>query len=298
LSGNNKEQKEMTDRSSFRGLVVPMVSPFTPQGRIDEPAVDRIVEHLIRGGSHGIFALGTTGEAASIHPDDRHVLVARTVRAVNGRALVYAGIASTRFRESLESAADYAALGVDAFVAHVPADYTLSNDQIETYFSRLADQISRPLVLYNIPSTTHQSIPVDAVDRLRRHPNILALKDSSGDPARIAELLRITGGRDGFPILLGNSSHFADGLKHGGLGLVPSGAHLEPQLYRSMFDAAIANRLTEVEQLQHQSDILAARFLKGRTLGQGLAALKALLEERGLCGRTMLPPLTDHSGPV
>ena len=78
----------------------------------------------------------------------------------------------------------------------------------------------------------------------------------------------------------------------------PAVRTLVPELYRAMFEAAMANRWTEVEQLQHQTDAVCARYLKGRTLGQGLAALKVLMEERGLCGRTMLPPLSDHSGAV
>jgi 4-hydroxy-tetrahydrodipicolinate synthase len=275
-----------------------MVTPFTPDGRIDEPAVDRIVAHLIKGGVHGIFPLGTTGEAASIPTADKRQLITTTVQLVAKRAVVYAGIAGNSFRESIDAAKAYADLGVSAVVAHMPSYYPLTDEQIESYFLRLADQVPLPLVLYNIPATTHQSIPLDAIDRLRRHTNIVALKDSANDANRISDLLRLTGGRDGFPILIGNSAHFTHGLKHGGLGLVPSGAHLAPELYRAMFEAAMAGRWTEVEQLQHQTDAICAGYLKGRTLGQGLAALKVLMEERGLCGRTMLPPLSDHSGAI
>jgi 4-hydroxy-tetrahydrodipicolinate synthase len=273
-----------------------MVSPFTKDGRIDEAAVERIVNHLVAGGVHGIFPLGTTGEAASIHPQEKQKLVSGAVRAAGKRATVYAGIASNCLQESIEAARIYAEIGANAFVAHPPCYYPLTDQQIEPYFSKLADQVPRPLVLYNIPATAHQSISLDAIGRLRKHPNIVAIKDSAADPARITELLRVCGGRDGFPVLLGNSSQFTHGLKHGGVGLVPSGGHLAPELYRAMFDAAMANRWADVERLQTQTDIICARYLKGRTLGQGLAALKVILEERGLCGRTMLPPLTDHIG--
>jgi dihydrodipicolinate synthase/N-acetylneuraminate lyase len=288
----------MPARDLFRGVVVPMVTPFTTDGSIDEPAVDRIVTYLVNGGVHGIFPLGTTGEAASIHAADKRRLITATVRSVARRAVIYAGIAANSFRESIGAAKAYGDAGVNALVAHMPSYYPLTDDQIETYFLRLADQVPLPLVLYNISATTHQSIPLDAIDRLRQHPNIVALKDSANDADRISDLLRLTGGRDGFPVLIGNSAQFAHGLKHGAAGLVPSGAHLVPELYRAIFEAAMAGRWTEVEQLQHQTDAVCARYLKGRTLGQGLAALKALLEERGLCSRTMLPPLSDHSGAV
>ena len=161
----------------YSGVVVPMVTPFTPAGGIDEPAVGRIVDHLIGSGIGGIFPLGTTGESASIHSNDRRQLVAATVKHVNDRATVYAGISGNCFRESVDAAAAYKALGVAAVVAHMPSYYPLSDAEIEAYFLRLADSVALPLVLYNIPATTHHSISLDSVDRLRKHANIVAIKD-------------------------------------------------------------------------------------------------------------------------
>ena len=281
---------------NIRGVVVPMISPLTPAGAIDEPAVGRIVDHLVAQGVHGIFPLGTTGESASITVDEKRTLAAATARHAKGRATLYAGIASTCFRESVDAAAAYQQLSFDAAVAHVPSYYPLDDDEVEAYFLRLADAISLPLVLYNIPATTHRSIPLNVVDRLRRHPNIVAIKDSAQDRHRLTELLQLTGGPAGFPVLVGSSVNSAHGLRHGAAGLVPSGGHLIGDKYRQMFDAAMADRWDDVERLQQETDDTCAKYLHGRTLGQGLAAMKALLEQRGLCGRTMLPPLRDHVG--
>jgi 4-hydroxy-tetrahydrodipicolinate synthase len=99
-------------------------------------------------------------------------------------------------------------------------------------------------------------------------------------------------------VLVGSSVNSAHGLRHGAVGLVPSGGHLIGDKYRQMLDAAMADRWDDVERLQRETDVTCAKYLHGRTLGQGLAALKALLEQRGLCGRTMLPPLRDHVGDV
>jgi dihydrodipicolinate synthase/N-acetylneuraminate lyase len=282
------------DLRKYRGVVVPMVSPFTASGTIDEPAVGRIVEHLVGGKVAGIFPLGTTGEAASIHPDDRRKLVEATVRHVNRRAMVYAGISSNCFRESVDAANTYKQLGVDAVVAHMPSYYPLGDRDVETYFQRLADSVPLPLVLYNIPATTHHSIALGVIERLREHPNVVALKDSANDAQRLTDLFKLTGGRDGFPVLLGNSSQFTHGLRLGGVGLVPSGGHLVPELYHAMFTAAMEQQWEQVEQFQKQTDAACAAYLKGRSLGEALAMLKVLMEQRGLCGRTMLPPLRDH----
>jgi 4-hydroxy-tetrahydrodipicolinate synthase len=282
--------------TKYCGVVVPMVSPFTTGGAIDEPAVGRIVEVLIGGGVGGVFPLGTTGEAASIHTDDKRRLVEVTVGAVNRRAMVYAGIAGNCFRESIEAAMSYKQLGVDALVAHMPSYYPLTDLEIEQYFQRLADKVPLPLVLYNIPVTTHHQIALGVVDRLRKHPNIVAIKDSANDAKRLTELLAMTGGRGGFPVLLGSSAQFTHGLKHGGVGLIPSGGHLVPREYQAMYLAAMNKQWSEVERLQRETDEVCAQYLKGRSLGQGLAMLKALLEKRGICGRTMLPPLRDVDG--
>jgi 4-hydroxy-tetrahydrodipicolinate synthase len=273
-----------------------MVSPFTPAGGIDEPAIGRIVEHLISARLAGIFPLGTTGESMSIHPDEKRRVVAATVKHTGGRAMVYAGIASNCFRESVEAAARFKDLGVAAAVAHVPSYYPLSDDEIESYFLRLADSIPLPLVLYNIPATTHHSILLDSLDKLRKHPNIVAIKDSSGDRPRLTEMLKRTGGRGGFPVLLGSSASFSHGLRAGAVGLVPSGAHLVGPQYQAMFEAAMDDQWDDVERLQHETDAVCGQYLKGKSLGQGLAALKALMEKQRLCGRTMLPPLKDDVG--
>jgi len=284
--------------SPYRGVVVPMITPFTPAGGIDEPAIGRIVDHLVAARLAGIFPLGTTGESMSIHPDEKRRVVAATVKQTARRAMVYAGIASNCFRESVDAAAAFKELGVAAVVAHVPSYYPLSDDEIESYFLRLADSVPLPLVLYNIPVTTHHSIALDSLDKLRKHPNIVAIKDSSGDRARLTEMLARTGGRGGFPVLLGSSASFTHGLRAGAVGLVPSGAHLAGPQYQAMFEAAMSDRWDEVERLQHETDAVCTQYLKGKTIGQGLSALKALMERQGLCGRTMLPPLMDQVGNV
>ncbi|HEY7090165.1 MAG TPA: dihydrodipicolinate synthase family protein [Tepidisphaeraceae bacterium] len=281
--------------TKYCGVVVPMISPFTSAGAVDVAAVGRIVDHLIAGGIGGIFPLGTTGEAASIHPDDKRKLAEATVQRVNKRAMVYVGIAGNCFRESVDAANDYKHIGADAVVAHMPSYYPLSDSEIEQYFLRLADSVPLPLVLYNIPVTTHHQIALGVVDRLSKHPNIVAMKDSANDPKRLTELLAMTGGRGGFPVLLGSSAQFTHGLKNGGVGIVPSGGHLVPNEYQAMYVAAMNKQWNEVERLQRVTDEACAAYLRGRSLGEGLAMLKVLLEQKGLCERTMLPPLRTVS---
>ena len=141
----------MSDGMKCRGVIVPMVSPFTPDGQIDPESVHRIVDHLIAGSIDGIFVLGTTGEAASISATEKKKIIEIVADYTKNRAIVYAGISSNCLNESLSAAKCYMDLGVDVLVAHSPCYYSLYEDEIFKYFMKLADCIAGPLMLYNIP---------------------------------------------------------------------------------------------------------------------------------------------------
>src|SRR5512146_1881244 len=108
--------RDMPDKS-YHGVIVPMVTPLTAQSELDEPALRRIIDFLITGGVQGIFVLGTTGEGPSVPREMRPRIVHQTIEYVNGRALVYAGIASTVMDESIDAAKDYLRRGIAAVVA-------------------------------------------------------------------------------------------------------------------------------------------------------------------------------------
>ena len=279
-----------------RGVIVPMVTPFTPDGEIDRAAVGRIVEHLITGGVHGIFVLGTTGEAVSVSSQDRCTLVEEAVRAAARRMPIFAGVSANCFRESVEAAAVYRRIGAAAVVAHPPFYYPLPERDIETWFLDLADAVPLPLLLYNIPQTTHQSIPLDAVERLSGHANIVGIKDSANDGPRLNELLRrraVAGEDDGFTVLVGAGSLYTTGLRGGAHGIVPSTGNLDPASCRALFDAAAAGDWDAMEQAYRRVLDVTATYQQGRLLGESLAALKALMAARGLCGPGVLPPLRE-----
>lgn len=284
----------MKPTTKYQGVVVPMVSPFTAEGRIDEPSVKKVVDYLASAGVAGIFPLGTTGESVSIHADDKRHLIELVVKHTAGRSMVYAGISSNCLRESVELSQFAKTAGVDAVVAHPPSYYPLSDREIETHLFKLADASALPLVLYNIPQTTKLNIPIESVLKLAGHPNVVALKDSSPARERIESVVKQCGGRGGFPVLLGNSSLFTAGLKAGGVGIIPSGAHIVGPEYQALFEAAMNNEWAAVEQLQAKTDAACAAYLKGNSIAQGLAALKAILHERGLCTRHVLPPLIEQ----
>lgn len=280
----------MTTNRKFRGTIVPMVTPFTPDGELDDNAVERIVAHISRQ-RLGIFVLGTTGEAASIPTEDRRRLVEIAATAAAGKVPVFAGIGDNCMSESMAAAHDYLKVGADAVVAHLPSYYTLTPAEMRTYFETLADGIHGPLIVYNIPQTTHLSLPVEIVEVLADRPTIVGFKDSENSAGRLEQVAARLGGRDSFSIFMGISFHSVAALRRGFDGLVPSSGNLVPHLWRALEDAAAAGRWDEAEALQLRLDVVARVFQRDRTLGQSLGALKAAMAARGLCGPTLLRPL-------
>jgi 4-hydroxy-tetrahydrodipicolinate synthase len=280
----------MNTEKKYSGVVVPMMTPFTPQHKIDALAVTRLVAHLIKGRTHP-FILGTTGEAASIPQGEKKRLVEETVKAALGRTIVYAGISGNCLQESAEEGKLYHDLGAGVLVATMPSYYPVTPDQMLRYFETLADHLPCPLIIYNIPATTHLSIPLEVVDRLSAHPNIAGFKDSERGEERIAAATALWKNRADFSYLLGWALKSQSALEQGADGIVPSSGNLAPVVYQTIYEAAKAGDSAAASRAQQKGDRISEMYQKDRILSQSLAAFKAMLSAYGLCGPDVLPPL-------
>jgi 4-hydroxy-tetrahydrodipicolinate synthase len=284
----------MKTSPKHRGVIVPLVTPVNAAGELDEPAATRLVEHLASNGC-GMLVLGTTGEVASLPFALRRRYVELAVRTAAKRTPVFACAASNCVGISVDSANDYLALGADAAVGILPNYFKLEPVEILAYFERLAAEVRGPLMVYNMPATTGMSIPLDVIEALSRLPNITGLKDSEGTAGRREEVAKRFGGRPDFSLFMGIAAHSIPALRLGFDGLVPSSGNLYPERWRELYDAAGAGDWAAAEKLQQQLDAIGAVFQRTRTLGQSLAALKAGLGLRDLCGPAMVPPLLSLS---
>lgn len=278
----------------FNGVVVPMVTPFTQEFKVDVEAAARITEHMISYGAHP-FLLGTTGESVSIAKGDRTQLVAAVVKAAAGAKTVYAGISGNCLSEVIDEAKQFADLGVDALVSTMPSYYPVESDQLLKYFEKLADEVSLPLIIYNIPATTHLSIPLDVVDQLSQHDNILGFKDSEKGEERMIDAISRWKDRPDFSYLLGWALKSQQALFLGADGIVPSTGNLAPGLYQSIFNAARAGNKAVATAAQAKADYLSEIYQKDRILSKALPVLKIMMSAYGLCGTAMLPPLYQLS---
>lgn len=282
----------MKINEKYHGVVVPMVTPVTREGMIDTKAVERIIENFAENHVSALI-MGTTGEGNSVSTAQGAEMIRTAAKAARGRILVYAGLCGTCWSDQLRAAEEFVAAGADVIAATLPSYYALTPEQMFTYYDNLASRVSVPLMLYNITITTHMSIPLDVIERLSHHPNIVGLKDSENDLERMEQALKLFAGRDDFAYFCGCAANSARALKLGADGIVPSVGNYAPKLYNDLFEAGIRGDEAEAERLQQLTKDMGRVNTQGLTLGQSLAGLKVIMKECGLCDTFMLPPLTE-----
>ncbi len=282
----------------LRGIIVPMITPLASTDELDEPGLERLVDHLLVGGVHGLFLLGTCGEGPSVSRQLRRQLVSRVCAQVDGRIPVLVGITDTCYAESLAAATHAAEAGADAVVLAPPYYYPVSQSELLTYTRRLAGATPLPLVLYNMPSLTKASFEPATIRQLLDQPSLVGVKDSSGDLDYFQEVREIIRQRSDWTLLVGPEHLLAEAIKLGGDGGVSGGANIWPQLFVGIYDAATAGRDDEVAQLMEKVVCLGRAYRTGRmpasSVIQGLkTAVAALGIASGQVAEPIEPPSAD-----
>lgn len=269
---------------------MPMVTPVTAQGALDEPALNRLVDSQIAGHVEGIFVLGTTGEGAHVPRTLHKKLVELTVKRAAGKPLVFVGLGDIR-QADMSLANEFFRAGADAVVVHPPISEKVPVEKLQDWYRLLLDRSEGPLLIYNMPATTGVSIPLDAVEALLGHPKLAGIKDSENNPHRVEELLKRFGGKKDFSVFIGVGALMEKGLKLGADGIVPSVGNLIPEVCHELCVAAQAADWNTAGVHYARMSAVSALYQKGRTLNESLAALKAAVHCRGLCAPDVLPPL-------
>lgn len=282
----------MRKLNKYHGVVVPMVTPVTKEGDIDVKAVERIIDNFAKYNVSALL-MGTTGEGNSVAVEQGVKMIEAAAKAAAGRITIYAGLAGNCVSEQMEAAKKFVAAGADVIAATLPCYYALTPEQMMKYYTDLADVLTIPLMLYNITITTHMSIPVDVIEKLSHHPNIVGLKDSEDNQKRMEEILRLVADRDDFAYFCGCAANSAKALSLGADGIVPSVGNYLPKMYADLFDAGVKGDTATAEDLQQKTIEIGKINTAGLTLGQSLAGLKVIMKMVGLCDTFMLPPLTE-----
>lgn len=279
---------------TYRGIVVPMLTPFTEKGKIDEKKSADFIRFLLENKTIP-FVLGTSGEVYSIPVDERNKLIKILIENRQTGVPLITGMGGLTFNDTIHLANHYFNWGLDAVVLTLPGYFELTDDQVYDYFLELSKQIKGDIILYNIPVAVHNSIPISVIEKLSRLDNIIGIKDSEFDEERMKESLDLWADRDDFIYLIGVMEFMCDGLKGGAAGLVPSTANLVPGMYYNMYSFHLQGTYEEVEKIHIMANKILSIYKNGHTLGESIATLKYLASLEGLCDMVMLPPLSDLS---
>jgi 4-hydroxy-tetrahydrodipicolinate synthase len=276
-------------KKKYSGVIIPMITPFTPEGGLDKAAAVRVAQFLVEAGTYP-FLLGTTGESASV-PISMRIELVKAVMGGMANTTVYAGISDNCLETSVMMAKRFADAGISAAVGHLPSYYPLKPEHMLRHYEMLADRSPIPIIIYNILSTTHMSIPLDIVEKLSHHPNIAGMKDSERDLDRMRKTASLFKDRGDFSILCGWTTESASTLLMGFDGIVPNPGNAIPAQFVELYEAAVAGDREKAEAMQEKVTRVAMIFQKDRTLAEVFPGLKVMMEALGLCTAAVLPPL-------
>jgi dihydrodipicolinate synthase/N-acetylneuraminate lyase len=276
----------------LRGIIPPMVSPLASADQLDVPGTERLVEHLVTGGVHGLFLLGTCGEGTSLSYRLRRELVDRVCRQVDGRIPVLVSITDTSYAESAALAGHAADAGADAVVVAPPYYLPIEQAELVGHVLRLANEAPLPVVLYNMPSLTNVAFEPASLRRLMDEESIVGIKDSSGDMGYFQKVRELTRARPDWFVLVGPEHLLTRAIALGGDGGVSGGANVWPQLFVRIYETAVAHQQDELAPLVQQAALLGQIYGAGVVSAQSvIKGLKAALSLLGICSDMVAPPL-------
>jgi len=275
----------------LRGIIPPMVTPLLDPNTLDLDGLRRLIEHMIDGGVHGLFALGTTGEGPGLSYRLRRELIEATCTIVAGRTPVLVAITDTAIEESLALGAWAAECGADAVVLAAPYYFAVSQNDLYRLVKSISEKLTLPLYIYNMPSLTKAFFEPETVVRIAQLPNVHGIKDSSGDLEYIRTIGKALVGRQDFSFLVGPEELLAQSMALGAHGGVNGGANLFPRLFVRLYEAIVADDQVTAQLLQEQvlrlGDVL---YHLGESESSYLRGLKLGLDLMGICSSILTLP--------
>ncbi|MEO0574192.1 MAG: 4-hydroxy-tetrahydrodipicolinate synthase [Pseudomonadota bacterium] len=229
----------------FSGSIVAIITPFVAGEQVDYVALERLIELHVRSGTTGIVIGGTTGESATLTSSEHAQLIHRSVELIDGRMHLIAGTGSNSTAQTiaLSRAADID--GVDGFLLVAPYYNKPPQRGLIAHFEAIADAVSKPIMLYNVPGRTVSDLSADSVAQLAAHENIVAIKDATGDLDRLAEHQTVC--PDDFRYFSGDDFTGCEFMLRGGHGVVSVTANVAPLLMSQMCELAIAGKRKQAQ---------------------------------------------------
>ncbi|MGM0873723.1 MAG: 4-hydroxy-tetrahydrodipicolinate synthase [Bacillota bacterium] len=276
--------------SHFGKLSTAMVTPFDKNGNIDFQKTSTLIDYLINHGSDSLVITGTTGESPTLSTEEKIALIKHTVKEVNGRVPVIAGTGSYNTAASIKLTKQAEEAGVDAIMLVVPYYNKPSQEGLYQHFKAIAESTKLPIMLYNIPGRSVVNMSVDTIVRLSELPNVIAIKEASGNLDAMAEIIAKTD--DNFVLYSGDDGLTLPVLSIGGAGVVSVASHIIGKEMQAMISAFVSgDHVTAAQQHRTLLPIMKQLFAVPNP-----GPIKTALQVRGLdVGSVRLPliPLTS-----
>lgn len=272
----------------FKGSCTAIVTPFNEHG-VDYERLKKNLEFQYENGTSAIVVCGTTGENATHMPNEHDELVRVTVRTVNGRMKVIAGIGSNNTANALRAAEDAKYSGADAVLMVTPYYNKTTQKGLIEHFSYVADRVDIPMILYNVPSRTGIGISADTCKALSQHPNINGIKEASGDIALAAKIRSLCG--DDLYIWSGNDDCTIPLMSLGALGVISVASNIVPGAVAKLCALCLEGSYAEATELYAKyASLFSALFIETNPI-----PVKAALKMMGMDSGILRLPLTEIS---
>jgi 4-hydroxy-tetrahydrodipicolinate synthase len=273
----------------FHGSIVALVTPFDEHDRIDYDALRRLIEFHIGEGTNGLVIAGTTGESATLDIGEHAELIRRAAAMVAGRIPVIAGTGSNSTRQTVNLSLEVADAAIDGYLLVVPYYNKPVQEGLYQHFLAIADAVDKPIMLYNVPGRTVADILPETLARLADHPNIIGVKDATGDMERMKQHRALI--PEEFRYFSGDDFTSLEFLRLGGHGVVTVSGNVAP---RQMSDLCRAVAEGEIEKAAEIDDSLqplnTALFVESNPI-----PVKWALHEMGLISSAIRLPLTVYA---
>ena len=279
------------DNQQFRGIIPPMVTPLKEWDTLDQDGMVRLIDHILSGGVHGLFLLGTTGEAPSLSHRLRKEIVQRALDQIKERIPVLVGITDTSFDESINLAEYAAEKGASAVVLAPPYYFPAGQLELLEYLEHLVPRLPLPLFLYNMPTHTKLFFEPETVKAASEIPGVIGLKDSSANMVYFHQLQQIFKDQNDFRLFIGPEELLGETLVLGGHGGVCGGGNLIPELYVELYEKSIEGDFKKMGILHERiMQISTTIYSVGKYKSSYLKGLKCSLAVMGICDDFMAEP--------
>ncbi|MBW8323559.1 MAG: dihydrodipicolinate synthase family protein [Prolixibacteraceae bacterium] len=278
----------------LKGIVPPVITPLINNDTLDVKGLEKLVEHLISGGVHGLFMLGTTGEATSLSYELRKELIKRTSELVAHRIPVVVGITDTSLEGSLEIAEYSASVGLDGVVIAPPYYLPISQDEMKEYLEVIVPKLPLPFLMYDMPGCTKIHMSVGTIRRAKEL-GAIGVKDSSGDINYLYSLIQEFKDSPDFSIIAGTELFLPETILYGGHGAVAGGANLFPKLFVDLYNASVEQDIEKIRVLREQMIMINDLIYNvGKHTSKYIKGIKCALSVMDICDDYVAWPIRRY----